>query len=184
LSSLLARWEKGDRGALDEIIPIVYGELRKLARHYLRNERSPHTLQTTALVNEAYLRLVRQHSAHWESQSQFYAVAAQIMRRILVDAARERNAAKRGAAGRVPLEDAVDVAAPDGLDLVALDDALNDLSALDEQKARVVEMRYFGGLSIEETARVLSVSATTVKREWVVARAWLYRRLSGSRGSI
>jgi RNA polymerase sigma factor (TIGR02999 family) len=181
LNQLLHRWSAGDRNAFDELITIVYSELRKLARHHIRNEAPGRTLQTTALVNEAYLRLARQHKMKWQSQSQFYGVASQIMRRILVDGARERHAAKRGdEADRVPLDDASGAAVSEDLDLLALDRALDELSGFDRQKARIIEMRYFGGLSVEETARMLGVSATTVKRDWVVARAWLFRRLSGA----
>lgn len=180
ITSLLERWSSGDRAGLDELIPIVYSELHKLAGHYLRHEHDAPTLQTTALVNEAWIRLARQHSAEWRNRAQFYGVAAQIMRRILVDHARERHAARRGGgAGRIALDEAVMIPACCDEDLVALDGALADLASFDPQKARVVEMRYFGGMTVEEMAEALAISPTTVKREWAVARAWLYRRLSG-----
>jgi RNA polymerase sigma factor (TIGR02999 family) len=180
ITQLLQRWSAGDQQALDELIPLVYGELHKLAAHYLRAESNAPTLQSTVLVNEAYLRLVKQHSARWQNRTQFYGVAAQIMRRIIVDHARERQAAKRGAsAGKVSLDDALTVPVPLDLDLIALDHALNELASFDAHKARIVEMRYFGGMTIEDVAEALSTSATTVKREWAMARAWLYRKLRG-----
>jgi RNA polymerase sigma factor (TIGR02999 family) len=160
------------------LIPLVYDELRRLARRHLRRERPDHTLQSAAVVNEAYLRLTRQKPPEWQSRAHFFAVAAQMMRHILVDHARNRRAAKRGA-GAPRLTLSADIALPREreVDVVALDDALNQLAALDLQQSRVVELRFFGGLSIEETALVLGVSPATVKREWATARAWLHREI-------
>jgi RNA polymerase sigma-70 factor, ECF subfamily len=182
VTELLNLYRGGKREALDDLVPIVYGELRAIAARYLRSERDGHTLQPTALVHEAYVRLIDQRDVEWQCRAQFFGVAAQLMRRLLVDHARGRTRRKRGGGVLVvPLEDH-DVAAPapdDGLDLVALDDALGRLEALSPQQARVVELRYFGGMSIEETAEVLGVSTMTVKRAWAMARAWLRRELSG-----
>ena len=178
VSKLLLNWGQGDQGAREALIPLVYDELRRLARRYLRRERPDHTLQSAALVNEAYLRLVRQDQPQWQNRAHFFGVAAQLMRHILVDHARNRAAAKRGAgAPRLTLDP--DVALPQArdVDLVALDDALNQLAALDPQQSRLVELRFFGGLSIEETSVVLGVSPATVKREWATARAWLQREM-------
>jgi RNA polymerase sigma factor (TIGR02999 family) len=178
LTRLLERWGDGDRAAMAELIPIVYGELRAMARRYLRGERPEHTIQSTALVHEAYLRLEKVHGVQWRSRAQFFAIAAQVMRHILVDHARARRAAKR-AADLVPLDDALTVPAPDDLDLMALDRALTRLAAIDERKAKIVELRYFCGLSIDETADLADCSPTTVKREWTIAKAWLYRDMAG-----
>ena len=178
VSKLLLNWGQGDQGAREALIPLVYDELRRLARRYLRRERPDHTLQSAALVNEAYLRLIRQDQPQWQNRAHFFGVAAQLMRHILVDHARNRAAAKRGAgAPRLTLDP--DVALPQArdVDLVALDDALNQLAALDPQQSRLVELRFFGGLSIEETSVVLGVSPATVKREWATARAWLQREM-------
>jgi RNA polymerase sigma factor (TIGR02999 family) len=178
VSKLLLNWGQGDQGAREALIPLVYDELRRLARRYLRRERPDHTLQSAALVNEAYLRLIRQDQPQWQNRAHFFGVAAQLMRHILVDHARNRAAAKRGAgAPRLTLDP--DVALPQArdVDLVALDDALNQLAALDSQQSRLVELRFFGGLSIEETSVVLGVSPATVKREWATARAWLQREM-------
>lgn len=178
VSKLLLSWGKGDPGAREALIPLVYDELRRLARRHLRGERPDHTLQSAALVHEAYLRLIRQEQPHWQNRAHFFGVAAQLMRHILVDHARGRAAAKRGAgAPRLSLD--ADVALPQEreVDVVALDDALKQLAALDEQASRVVELRFFGGLSIEETSVVLGVSPATVKREWATARAWLQREM-------
>jgi RNA polymerase sigma factor (TIGR02999 family) len=179
VTRLLKAWSNGDQQALNDLLPAVYQEVRKLAQSYLRRERSDHTLQPTALVNEAYLRLVDQRDVHWNSRSHFFGIAAQVMRRILVDHARMRNADKRGSGDRPRvLDEALEVAAIDeNLDLVALDDALKTLAELDPRQARVVELRFFGGLSIEETAEVVGLSPATVKREWVGARTWLRREL-------
>lgn len=179
VSKLLLNWGQGDQGAREALIPLVYDELRRLARRHLRRERPDHTLQSAALVNEAYLRLIRQGQPQWQNRAQFFGLASQLMRHILVDHARNRAAAKRGAgAPRLSLDP--EIALPRGrdVDLVALDDALNQLAALDSQQSRVVELRFFGGLSIQETSVVLGVSAATVKREWATARAWLQREIT------
>jgi RNA polymerase sigma factor (TIGR02999 family) len=181
VTQLLERWGRGDRDALEELMPLVYDELRKLSRRYLRMERADHTLQSTALAHEAYLRLVGQDGAHWQNRAHFFAVAAQSIRHILVDHARRRNASKRGAGAiKLSLDEAIGVPEKKEIDLLALDEALAGLSSLDEQQGRIVELRYFGGLSIEETAEVLRISPATVKREWVMAKAWLYETLTNS----
>jgi RNA polymerase sigma factor (TIGR02999 family) len=178
---LLGRWRNGDREALDSLIPLVYDELRRIAQHYLRNERQEHTLQSTALVHEAYVRLIRQDLPQWQNRAHFFAVAAQLMRQILVDHARAFRAEKRGGgAYRLALDEAEQDARPIDIDIVALDDALNTLSLMDPQQGKVVELKFFGGLSIEDTAEVLGVSASTVKRDWITARAWLHRELDRS----
>ena len=165
----------GDDGALGELLPLVYAELRRLAAGYLRRERPGHTLQPTALVNEAYLRLVDQSHVHWQNRAHFLGVAAQMMRRILVDHARGQRAEKRGGEiQKLSLDENIDVSGERAADLVALDEALERLAELDPQKSRIVELRFFGGLSVEETAEVLGVSAPTVKRQWRMAKAWLY----------
>jgi RNA polymerase sigma factor (TIGR02999 family) len=180
VTRLLVSWSKGDQKALEELTPLVYAELRRLAGRFLRRERSDHTLQSTALVHEAFLRLIDQRSVQWQNRAHFFGVAAQLIRRILVDYARSRQTAKRGAdAVKLSLDDAMVVAEKRDLDLVALDDALNNLARLDPQQSRIVELRFFTGLSIEETAEVLGVSPATVKRDWVTAKALLYRELSG-----
>jgi RNA polymerase sigma factor (TIGR02999 family) len=181
VTHLLLQWSKGDRGALDALVPLVYEELRRLAQVYLNREKSGHTLSSTALVHEAYIRLVRQEDVSWQNRAHFFAVAARMMRRILVDHARKHNYAKRGGgAMTLSLDETVAQAKERELDLVALDDALDALAKLDERQCRMVELRFFGGLSIEETSEVLGVSAPTVKREWASARAWLYREISGA----
>jgi RNA polymerase sigma factor (TIGR02999 family) len=178
VSKLLLNWGQGDQGAREALIPLVYDELRRLARRYLRRERRDHTLQSAALVNEAYLRLIRQEHPQWQNRAHFFGVAAQLMRHILVDHARNRAAAKRGAgAPRLTLDPDVALPQERDVDLIALDDALNQLAALDPQQSRLVELRFFGGLSIEETSVVLGVSPATVKREWATARAWLKREM-------
>jgi RNA polymerase sigma factor (TIGR02999 family) len=178
VSKLLLDWGQGDQGAREALIPLVYEELRRLARRYLRRERPDHTLQSAALVNEAYLRLIRQDQPQWQNRAHFFGVAAQLMRHILVDHARNRAAAKRGAgAPRLSLDPEIALPRVREVDVVALDDALNQLASLDPQQSRVVELRFFGGLSIEETAVVLEISAATVKREWATARAWLQREM-------
>jgi RNA polymerase sigma factor (TIGR02999 family) len=180
VTSLLAAWSEGDEAALARLVPQVYAELHRLAHHYMRAERPGHTLQTTALVNEAYLRLVDTKRIRWESRAHFLGVAAQAMRRILVDAARGHGAQKRGGAALHVTLDGVAVPAPQRDDaLVALDEALTALAAVDARKSRVVELRYFGGLTVAETAAVLHVSPETVQRDWHVAKAWLLRELSG-----
>ncbi|MFI5246933.1 MAG: sigma-70 family RNA polymerase sigma factor [Nitrospirales bacterium] len=179
VTELLVGWSQGDQGALDQLLPLVYGELRRLARRSLRHERPNHTLQTTALVHEAYLRLVDQKSANWRNQVQFFAVASQLMRRILVDYARNHDAARRGGGGeKLVLDEAMIVSREKSVDLKALDESLKSLAALDPHQGRVVELRVFGGLTVEETAEVLGVSPRTVKREWSMAKAWLHRQIS------
>ena len=178
VSQLVLDWADGDQGALDKLMPLVYDELRRVAHQYMRREHPGHTLQTTALVDEAYLRLVDQTHTQWKSRAQFFGIAAQLMRRILVDHARSHLYAKRGGGARKVALDEVAVLSPErGEDLVALDEALERLSAVDPRKCRVVELRYFGGLSVEETSEVLDVSAITVKRDWLVAKAWLRREI-------
>jgi RNA polymerase sigma-70 factor (ECF subfamily) len=185
VTSLLQAWSQGDVRARDELFPLVYGELRRRASAHMRRERRDHTLRPTALVNEAYLRLVGQRSAEWQNRSQFFGVASQMMRRILVDHGRAAAASKRPRPGlRVTLDDALAAVGPRELDLVRLDQALDELAALDERRSRVVELRFFGGLSLEETAELLDVSLATVNRDWRLAKAWLHQRLQdgGARG--
>lgn len=178
VTQLLLDWGNGDKAALDKLVPVVYQELRRLAAYYMRRERPGHTLQTSALVNEAYMRLVDYSQMRWQSRAHFFAVAAQAMRRILVEHARKRHFAKRGGgAVKVSFDEAAIVSQEQAADLVALDDALTSLEAMDERKARIVELRYIGGLNIEETAEVLSISPATVQREWRAAKAWLYREI-------
>jgi RNA polymerase sigma factor (TIGR02999 family) len=180
VTSLLVAWSEGDDTALAQLVPRVYAELHRLAHHQMRAERSGRTLQTTALVNEAYLRLVDTRRIRWESRAHFLGVAAQAMRRVLVDAARARGARKRGGAvPMVPLDEAPLAAPERSASLVALDDALTALASVDPRKSQVVELRYFGGLTVAETAAVLRVSPETVQRDWRVAKAWLLRELSG-----
>ena len=179
VSALLQAWSAGDQAALDKLTPIVYRELHRLARYYMRGENAGHSLQATALVNEAYLRLADYKRMRWENRAHFFAVSAQLMRRILVDHARRHNQ-KRGADfPHYSLEETVVVGPECGQDLVQLDDALQALARLDLRKARVIELRFFGGLGVEETAEVLKISAVTVMRDWTTARAWLYREMSG-----
>ena len=180
VTMLLNAWSDGKQDALDELMPLVYQELRKLARSYLRAERPEHTLQPTALVNEAYLRLVDQRSVRWQNRRHFFGIAAQLMRRILVDHARKRQSEKRGGGeALIPFEEAKGVPVK-ARDLVALDDALKDFATIDPRSAKIVELRQFGGLSIDETADVLEISPATVKRDWTLAKAWLRRAtLSG-----
>jgi RNA polymerase sigma factor (TIGR02999 family) len=178
VSTLLRAWSKGEQSALDKLTPIVYDELRRLAAHYMRGERSGHSLQTTALVNEAYLRLVDYKHMRWQNRAHFFAVSAQLMRRILVDHARRHNLKRGGGIQHVSLEETAVIGGRDE-DLVALDDAMQALARIDPRKVQVVELRFFGGLSVEETAEVLKVSAVTVMRDWSTARAWLYREISG-----
>lgn len=178
VTRLLAEWNDGDRSALDRLLPFVERELHQLAHRYLSRERAGHTLQTTALVNEAYLRLVGQRQANWQNRAHFVAIAAQIMRRILVNHARDRSAEKRGGGARkVSLDEAAVLSDERADELMALDEALDSLSKLDERKGRVVELRYFGGLSVEETAEALGIHPNTVTREWNQARAFLHREL-------
>jgi RNA polymerase sigma factor (TIGR02999 family) len=181
VTKLLIAWSDGNKQALDLLMPIVFDELRRQASRYLRRERAGHTLQTTALVNEAYLRLVDQKNVRWQNRAHFFGIAAQLMRRILVDHARAKHRAKRGGADlRVTLDEATAVARDREIDLVALDEALNRLAKIDLQQSRVVELRFFSGLNVEETAEVLRISPATVKRDWSVAKAWLHREISGS----
>lgn len=178
VTGLLHDWQQGDRAALDKLTPLVYDELRRIAHRYMQGERNGHTLQTTALVNEAYVRLAGGRNIEWQNRAHFYAVTAQVMRRVLVDHARRRRYAKRGGdAQQVSLDEAVLMSPQRATELVALDEALAELARLDERKGRVVELRYFGGLSLEETAEVLAVSVMTVRRDWRAAKAWLYRSL-------
>lgn len=179
ITKLLAEWERGEQQAQDELIPAVYAELRQMARRRLALERPDHSLQSAALVNEAYLRLVRQESPHWQSRAHFFGVAAHLMRQILVDHARRRLAAKRGGGvTRLALDADLTPATATEIDLLALDDALAKLAALDARQAQLVELRFFSGLSIEDTAVAMGVSPATVKREWATARAWLRREMT------
>jgi RNA polymerase sigma factor (TIGR02999 family) len=181
---LLEAWSNGDEAAREQLIPLVYDELRRVAARHLSRERPDHTLRATALVHETYLRLVEQKRARWRSRAHFFAVAAGLMRRILVDHARSHRATKRGGElRRVPLNEGLVVAASRHVELVALDEALAELSALDPKLGRVVELRFFGGLSIEETAEVEGLSPATIKRNWNVAKAWLYSRTQGTEAS-
>jgi RNA polymerase sigma factor (TIGR02999 family) len=176
----LLSWSKGDEAALDQLIPLVYPELRKLARRYMGRENPEHTLQTSALINEAYLRLVDQQAVEWQDRAHFFAVAAQVMRHILIDHARSHLFGKRGAgAQHVPLDQVAVVSRERATELVALDDALTSLAKIDERKGKIVELRFFGGLSVEETAEAMKVSPVTVMREWRAAKAWLHREISG-----
>jgi RNA polymerase sigma factor (TIGR02999 family) len=182
ITGLLQEWRGGDRAAFDRLVPLVYRELRRLAGQYLRRQRPGQTLQTTALINEAYLRLLDHNNMRWENRAHFYAVAAQAMRRILVDRARKRGYAKRGGGAlQVSLDEAALLADERAAELVALDDALRGLAELDPRKSRIVELRYFGGLSVEETAEVLGISAVTVMRDWRAAKGWLLRALTKSK---
>jgi RNA polymerase sigma factor (TIGR02999 family) len=179
VSSLLRAWSAGDQQALEKLTPIVYDELHRLARRYMKRERPGHSLQTTALVNEAYTRLVDYKRMQWQDRAHFFAVSAQLMRRILVEHARRHNLKRGGGVQHISLDEASIVGEMD-MDLVALDDAMNALARLDPRKVQVVEMRFFGGLSVEETAEVLRISSVTVKRDWRAARTWLYRELTGT----
>ena len=179
ITSLLIDWGNGERDALDRLIPLVYQELRRMAHQYMRRERVGNTLQTTALINEAYLRLVDYQRMRWQDRAHFFAVSAQVMRRILVERARSRQSDKRGgAAQKVSLDEVADLAIERATDLIELDNALTRLGAIAPRKVRIVELRYFGGLNLDETAEVLGVSSPTVQREWRAAKAWLYRAIS------
>jgi RNA polymerase sigma factor (TIGR02999 family) len=178
VTQLLVRWKTGDSSALEALLPFVYDELRKLARHYLASERPGHTLQSTALVHETYLRLIGQSPGAIENRAHFFGIAARLMRQILVDHARARQASKRDAGCVVTLDESFNILKNQPLDLVALDDALTELARLDERQARIVELRFFTGLSVEDTALALDISPATVKRSWTAARLWLYRELN------
>ena len=182
ISMLLRCWSDGDQGALEKLTPIVLDELHRLARRYMKRERPGHSLQSAALVNEAYLRLVDYKRMQWQNRAHFFAVSSQLMRRILVEHARRHNLKRGGGVLHVTLEEAAVVGGDRAADMVALDDALNTLARLDARKVQVVEMRFFGGLSVEETAEVLNVSPVTVMRDWSTAKAWLYRELAGGTG--
>jgi RNA polymerase sigma factor (TIGR02999 family) len=184
LTGLLIEWRQGDEAALDKLTPLVYDEIRRIAHRYLQRERAGHTLQTTALVNEAYIRLAGSQNVAWQNRSHFFAVTAQVMRHILIDHARRRNYVKHGGEVRqvafdeaVAGPDATLMSQPRAAELLALDEALDELAKLDPRKSRVVELRYFGGLSLDETAEVLEVSQMTVRRDWRAAKAWLYKRV-------
>lgn len=179
VSGLLRAWSDGDRAALDKLTPIVYDELHRLARSYMKHERTGHSLQTSALVNEAYMRLVDYKNMQWQNRSHFFAVSAQLMRRILVDHARRHNLKRGRGVQHVSLDETAEVGKGRAADLVALDQAMETLAKIDPRKVQVVEMKFFGGLSVEETAAVLNVSAVTVMRDWSTAKAWLYRELAG-----
>jgi len=184
ITQLLAEWSDGNQSALDELYPLVYEELHRLARRYMSRERKGHTLQTTALINEAYVRLVDQRNVHWANRSHFFAISAQIMRRILIDHARRHAYAKRGGgAQQVSLEEVAVVATEKSAEIIRLDEALTTLAKMDPRRCNVVELRYFGGLSNEEIAGVLKVSENTVTRDWNLARAWLHQQLPGSAAS-
>ena len=179
VTQLLSDWSSGSKFALEQLTPVVYDELRRLARRHLARERKDHTLQSTALVHEAYLKLIDQKNVKWQNRAHFFAIASQMVRRILVDHARAHQAGKRGSgAPKLSLDEAIGVPESRDLELLALDDALKGLAEIDDRQARIVELRFFSGLSIEETAEVVGISAATVKREWVTAKAWLFRQLS------
>ena len=179
ITELLIDWGKGDQAALEKLMPLVYNELRRLASNYLRRERPSHTLQPTALVNEAYLKLIDQRNAQWQNRAHFFGISAQLMRRILVDHARQHQAVKRGGSNqqRLSITSAEEIAQQPAVDLLALNEALDELTLMDTQQARIVELKFFGGLSIDETAEVLGISHATVERDWKMARAWLRRQL-------
>jgi RNA polymerase sigma factor (TIGR02999 family) len=180
VTQLLLKWSNGDQEARDQLMPLVYSELHRLAHHYLRRERPAHTLQTTALVHEAYLRLIGVEDVRWQDRNHFLSLAASLMRRILVEYARSHHASKRGGGLKLSFDEAVHLLQARVADLVALDDALTALASIDPRQSRIVELRFFGGLTVEETADVLGISCRTVKREWSVARAWLHRELAKS----
>jgi RNA polymerase sigma factor (TIGR02999 family) len=184
VTNLLIDWNQGDQSALDRLIPVVYDELHRLAAKYMSQEGPGHTLQSTAVVHEAYLKLIDQQRVHWQNRTQFFAVAAQMIRRILVDHARIANASKRGGAARkLSLDENIGVMESRDLDLVALDDAMAALAQFDPQQSRVIELRFFAGLTIEETAEALGVSPATVKRDWITAKAWLFNELNARKRS-
>lgn len=183
LTGLLVEWAQGDKAALDRLTPLVYDEIRRIAHREMQREREGHTLQTTALINEAYLRLAGSQNVDWQNRAHFFAVTAQVMRHILIDHARRRRYVKHGGEAQrvafdVAIDEAVVMSRPRAAELVALDEALDELAKLDPRKSRVVELRYFGGLSLEETAEVIDVSLMTVRRDWRAAKAWLYKRVT------
>ena len=181
VTTLLRRWSEGDQSALDQLTPLVYHELRRMAHQYMRQEKPGHVLQTSALINEAYLRLIDQRGIEWQSRNQFFGIAARLMRRILVDDARSRRLLKRGGANiQVSLENALTVSQEQAANVVALDEALKSLELKDKRQSQIVELRFFGGLSIEETAELLKVSPGTVMRDWTFARAWLKSEMTNS----
>jgi len=182
VTELLVRWRGGDQEALESLMPLVYDELRRLAHHYLQRERSDHTLQSTALVHEAYLRLAGKNAPQWQNRAHFFGIAARVMRQILVEYARAHSAAKRGGTGacKLTLESALDIQQKTDIDVIALDGALDRLSELDPQQSRIVELRFFTGLTIEDTSEVMGISPATVKRDWTSARAWLHREIARS----
>ena len=186
VTKLLQDWSVGNREALDKLLPLVYDELRRLAHSYLTHERADHTLQTTALVHEAYLKLIDQRSVNWQNRAHFFAISAQAMRRILLDNARRHTAAKRGSGGqKVSLEEVATLSRDTANEsLIELDEALQELAVIDPEQGRIVELRYFGGLTIEETAEVLNISPSTVQREWTTARAWLYQAIKGEADAV
>jgi RNA polymerase sigma factor (TIGR02999 family) len=184
VTRLLHEWSDGNEQALEEMLPLIYDELRHLAHHFLYRERPGHTLQTTALVHEAYLKLIDQRDARWQNRAHFFALAAQAMRRILIDSARKHIAAKRGRGGeKLSLAEVATISPEPDCNLLALDEALNALAEIDSQQSRIIELRYFGGLTIEETAEVMKLSPATIKREWTMARAWLHQSLTGDLGA-
>jgi RNA polymerase sigma factor (TIGR02999 family) len=184
VTRLLLQWSDGNQQALEEMLPLIYDELRRLAHNFLYRERPGHTLQTTALVHEAYVKLIDQRDARWQNRAHFFAIAAQAMRRILIDSARKHAADKRGGAGeKVSLAEVAGLSVEPDINLLALDEALNALAEIDPAQSRIIELRYFGGLTIEETAEVMHLSPATIKREWAMARAWLHQSLSGSEGN-
>jgi len=179
VTQLLTDWSGGNQQALEQLLPLIYNELRRLAHNFLYRERPGHTLQTTALVHEAYLKLIDQRDARWQNRAHFFAIAAQAMRRILIDSARRHSAVKRGSGGeKISLAEVAEISPERDSALLALDEALEALSAIDPEQARIVELRYFGGLTIEETAEVMNLSPATIKREWAMARAWLHQSLT------
>ena len=181
VTQLLIAWGSGDPKALDELMPLVYNDLRRLAKRYIRGQRDGHTLQTTALVNEAYLRLIDSSRVNWHDRNHFYAISAGLIRRILIDFARAKNSLKRGGGQiKITLDEQIDVPSEKAADLIALDEALENLAKLNSRQSQIVELRYFGGLSEEEIAETLKISARTVRRDWNVARAWLYRELNAN----
>jgi RNA polymerase sigma-70 factor, ECF subfamily len=185
ITGLLLQWSNGDKAALDQLIPLVYPELRRMARRYMGRENCEHTLQTSALINEAYLRLVDQSAVEWKDRTHFFAVSAQVMRHILIDHARRYRSGKRGAgAAHIALDDGGVILENRASELVALDAALDRLAGFDPRKSRIVELRFFGGLTVEETAEVLKLSPITIKREWRAARAWLFREMKGDADTI